>query len=64
LGTLRDADRAAEREADAARVASFAALAAARGLDAGEGFLAVLAGAELFEVRGVAFFLFMISSSS
>jgi hypothetical protein len=47
--------REAEREAEAARVASLAALFAARGLEGCEGF---------FAARGVVFFFFMTSSSS
>jgi len=65
---VRDAPREAgcedEREADAARVASFAALAAARGLEGCEGLFVVFDAAEAFEVRGAGFFLFMIFSSS
>jgi hypothetical protein len=52
------------REAEAARVASLAALLDARGVDRGEDFFAAFVRAELFEVRDVAFFFIMTSSSS
>ena len=51
------------REAEAARVASLAALLEALGLDRGEDFFAAFVGAELFGVRDVAFFFMMTSSS-
>jgi hypothetical protein len=59
----REAGCEDEREADAARVASFAALAA-RGLEGCEGLFVAFDAAEAFEVRGAGFFLFMIFSSS